>query len=1167
MRRLGEMMKWEMEQDLIDGVLRAIQRPPRVFDDDSEDDDDEESDDDAETNSPSILDVIQFYSSGEEVRLSMFYRVSLPAFRRRVSQGSVAAADRAAERKRVRERQDSVETAREAEFSLCQYYSRRCVEPLLRLQYSSGAGSDRIGVHFRIKGDQEPLWFKPKGVTTTCTAISLLKELGKGGDGPAGSLASVFPDFVDLVLGKQDVQLFMESTSGFRISSLSVVMTLHKTGGIMSLRSNSKPLDESVDTMKEFLADFGKRVGESLGIESDRIDIKTVEAAREDTVLSLVRFYSKGSSADRSAAGWYQFTLSSFRKHVHDRRKALELSDAAERRRKEEKDAEDCDRAREFCIAQFYCSGAVEPVLRLDYCRNKLCETHSLASFYTIQTAPVVNIAYQYRFTRQSFDWYRAEQERQAQREQENSAVTAAMAQVLGSVLNDWRCIGDAIDNIISEEGLDPFGVDLTAVQLRVVSMRDSTPVETVARIELASLRVEKVLADVCASEEVSVDASDIIALRGIVAERINGVRALAPFVAKLLCQWRTIDAALIAAYQGPASVPDDWIRVTDILSKAPDIICQGAAPYDGTPNHEHPLGLSDLKTSWLCDVCRTDNNDQLRYRCTSGCDWDMCEMCWNSNVVGRDHVPVISLESLIEDAVRCREDDASEKPVQMLEVFGHPQARFNTEYNCAGLCGSFPRFESRNSVSHVYYEPRQKWWVVSDHVEPDSLDTDTNVEAFLDSVGVGWWFEHLRDKLPTFIKSVRKLRTLTPTELRQGMSRYKLSDKDHVQPLMEALTKPGNQTEGVSAPVMTAGTDRAEHVACLVNFYSPGPQIEFTLADLYGDIPTAYGWQKQSVSEEMPLGESRWHCWNSAEARRGWVACSITLKLCTVRSGTKQDMGQAEVTMWLLKLRVAQQAEDAAREMDEIGLCLADAEEFLAKVAEEQSVWDTSSNEQENAQSVQAFVLRSYGAKDGLGLLDSWRPKDTGGLVIDLGSLHGGDKKCRDLCVLLPAVAYTLACLRLSRNALTDEGGQAIADVIPYLPKLRELDLRHNAGISKTSAAIRAAAPSGCKVYFGDEPVNEDWRGTHKTNTDLVRNLCQNNAIRSESIVAAFLAVDRGLYVPANQRDEVYNDRPFRHVLNERDGSALHMSAPDMCECSCSYYPPPLLSHTPDSP
>jgi hypothetical protein len=329
MRRLGEMMEWDMEQDLIDGVLGAIQRPPRVFDDDSEDDDDEESDDDAETNSPSILDVIQFYSSGEEVRLSMFYQVSLPAFRRRVTQGSVAAADRAAERKRVRERQDSVETAREAEFSLCQYYSRRRIEPLLRLQYSSGACSDRIGVHFRIKGDQEPLWFKPKGVTTTCTAISLLKELRKGSDGPAGSIASVFPDFVDLVLGKQDVHLFMGSTSGFRISSLSIVMTLNKTGGIMSLRSN-KPLDESVDTMKAFLADFRKRVGESLGIESDRIDITTVEAAREDTVLSLVRFYSKGSSADRSAAGWYQFTLSSFRKHVHDRREALELLAARE---------------------------------------------------------------------------------------------------------------------------------------------------------------------------------------------------------------------------------------------------------------------------------------------------------------------------------------------------------------------------------------------------------------------------------------------------------------------------------------------------------------------------------------------------------------------------------------------------------------------------------------------------------------------------------------------------------------------------------------------------------------------------------------------------------------------------------------------------------------------
>ena len=63
--------------------------------------------------------------------------------------------------------------------------------------------------------------------------------------------------------------------------------------------------------------------------------------------------------------------------------------------------------------------------------------------------------------------------------------------------------------------------------------------------------------------------------------------------------------------------------------------------------------------------------------------------------------------------------------------------------------------------------------------------------------------------------------------------------------------------------------------------------------------------------------------------------------------------------------------------------------------------------------------------------------------------------------------------------------------------------------------------------------------------------NLFQNDAIRSEQIVAAFRAVDRGAFVPVAERDTdrqcVYNDRPFGHVLDERDGSALHMSAPDM--------------------
>lgn len=51
--------------------------------------------------------------------------------------------------------------------------------------------------------------------------------------------------------------------------------------------------------------------------------------------------------------------------------------------------------------------------------------------------------------------------------------------------------------------------------------------------------------------------------------------------------------------------------------------------PYDGTPDHQHPIALVDRNSGWNCDVCRTSGSGR-RYRCVSGCDWDMCGSCWD---------------------------------------------------------------------------------------------------------------------------------------------------------------------------------------------------------------------------------------------------------------------------------------------------------------------------------------------------------------------------------------------------------------------------------------------------------------------------------------------------------------------------------------------------------
>ena len=58
--------------------------------------------------------------------------------------------------------------------------------------------------------------------------------------------------------------------------------------------------------------------------------------------------------------------------------------------------------------------------------------------------------------------------------------------------------------------------------------------------------------------------------------------------------------------------------------------------PYAGTPDHQHRLALIQRNSGWNCDVCRRSGSSSpqgRRYRCTEGCDWDMCGECWDQKV------------------------------------------------------------------------------------------------------------------------------------------------------------------------------------------------------------------------------------------------------------------------------------------------------------------------------------------------------------------------------------------------------------------------------------------------------------------------------------------------------------------------------------------------------
>ncbi len=45
-------------------------------------------------------------------------------------------------------------------------------------------------------------------------------------------------------------------------------------------------------------------------------------------------------------------------------------------------------------------------------------------------------------------------------------------------------------------------------------------------------------------------------------------------------------------------------------------------------PSHSHPLLLSDRQSGWRCDVCSRGGSGSRRYRCTRGCDYDVCGSC-----------------------------------------------------------------------------------------------------------------------------------------------------------------------------------------------------------------------------------------------------------------------------------------------------------------------------------------------------------------------------------------------------------------------------------------------------------------------------------------------------------------------------------------------------------
>jgi hypothetical protein len=84
--------------------------------------------------------------------------------------------------------------------------------------------------------------------------------------------------------------------------------------------------------------------------------------------------------------------------------------------------------------------------------------------------------------------------------------------------------------------------------------------------------------------------------------------------------------------YVPPALVPGSHYRL-QILTKA------ASEPHQKRSSaHSHTLASCDRRTGWNCDGCRKSGTREMgRFRCTDGCDFDLCGKCMNDTEVKDD--------------------------------------------------------------------------------------------------------------------------------------------------------------------------------------------------------------------------------------------------------------------------------------------------------------------------------------------------------------------------------------------------------------------------------------------------------------------------------------------------------------------------------------------------
>lgn len=77
----------------------------------------------------------------------------------------------------------------------------------------------------------------------------------------------------------------------------------------------------------------------------------------------------------------------------------------------------------------------------------------------------------------------------------------------------------------------------------------------------------------------------------------------------------------------------------------------------DQQVQHEHPMERTGMDAAWQCDGCARDNvthAEMVRFRCSEGCDFDLCQQCCNQDSSMVDSIkPAVGNKSAATSAMR----------------------------------------------------------------------------------------------------------------------------------------------------------------------------------------------------------------------------------------------------------------------------------------------------------------------------------------------------------------------------------------------------------------------------------------------------------------------------------------------------------------------------------